>query len=115
MNKWEDLELAGKQTLGPDKEQPLKSREKHAIVLGGSLAGLMAARVLRDHFDRVTVIERDVYPKSITPRRGVPQANHVHGLMVRGRLILEQLFPVFRMNWLRRVRRCLTSPTTSPG
>ena len=93
MNKWEDLELGGKQTLGSDKEQPLKPHEKHAIVLGGSLAGLMAARVLRDHFDRVTVIERDVYPKTISARRGVPQANHVHALMVRGRLILEQLFP----------------------
>jgi 2-polyprenyl-6-methoxyphenol hydroxylase-like FAD-dependent oxidoreductase len=93
MNKWEDLELAGKQTLGPDKESTLKANETHAIVLGGSLAGLMAARVLRDHFDRVTVVERDTYTTAITARRGVPQANHVHGLMVRGRLILEQLFP----------------------
>jgi 2-polyprenyl-6-methoxyphenol hydroxylase-like FAD-dependent oxidoreductase len=66
---------------------------RHALVLGGSLAGLLAARVLCDHFDRVTVVERDSYPVTASPRRGVPQANHVHALMPRGRLILEQLFP----------------------
>ncbi|MGH9962867.1 MAG: hypothetical protein ACREBC_38080, partial [Pyrinomonadaceae bacterium] len=66
---------------------------RHALVLGGSLAGLLAARVLCDHFDRVTVVERDVFPNAATPRRGVPQANHVHALMPRGRQILEKLFP----------------------
>ena len=93
MINWEDLELAGRETLGPDKEPTLNSNGTHALVLGGSLAGLMAARVLCDHYDRVTVIERDAYPTTPTPRRGVPQANHVHGLMVRGRQILEELFP----------------------
>lgn len=66
---------------------------RHALVLGGSLTGLLAARVLSDHFERVTVIERDPFPATASPRRGVPQANHVHALMPRGRLILEQLFP----------------------
>jgi 2-polyprenyl-6-methoxyphenol hydroxylase-like FAD-dependent oxidoreductase len=93
MINWENLELAGRQTLGPDGEPTFNSNGTHALVLGGSLAGLMAARVLRDHYDRVTVIERDTYPTTPAPRRGVPQANHVHGLMVRGRLILEELFP----------------------
>jgi len=32
---------------------------QHAVVIGGSLAGLMTARVLSDHFDAVTVLERD--------------------------------------------------------
>jgi 2-polyprenyl-6-methoxyphenol hydroxylase-like FAD-dependent oxidoreductase len=66
---------------------------RHALVLGGSLAGLLAARVLSDHFDRVTIVERDCFPSTASPRRGVPQANHAHALMPRGRLILEQLFP----------------------
>jgi 2-polyprenyl-6-methoxyphenol hydroxylase-like FAD-dependent oxidoreductase len=66
---------------------------RHALVLGGSLAGLLAARVLCNHFDSVTVVERDAFPTTASPRRGVPQANHVHALMPRGRLILEQLFP----------------------
>lgn len=65
----------------------------HAVVLGGSLAGLLAARVLSDHFERVTLIERDVYPETSETRRGIPQANHVHGLLLRGRQVLEDLFP----------------------
>jgi 2-polyprenyl-6-methoxyphenol hydroxylase-like FAD-dependent oxidoreductase len=65
----------------------------HAVVLGGSLAGLMTAQMLTDHFQRVTVVERDAYPTTVTTRRGVPQANHVHALLLRGRQILEQLFP----------------------
>ncbi|MGH8628077.1 MAG: FAD-dependent oxidoreductase, partial [Gammaproteobacteria bacterium] len=67
--------------------------DRHALVLGGSLAGLLAARVFCDHFDRVTVVERDPFPATALPRRGVPQATHVHALMPRGRFILEQLFP----------------------
>ena len=66
---------------------------RHAVVLGGSLAGLLAARVLSDHFDEVTVVERDVYRETAEVRRGIPQANHVHGLLLRGRLVLEELFP----------------------
>jgi 2-polyprenyl-6-methoxyphenol hydroxylase-like FAD-dependent oxidoreductase len=69
------------------------SSNGHAVVLGGSLAGLMAARVLSDHFEKVTLIERDGYLETTETRRGVPQANHVHGLLVRGRQILEELFP----------------------
>ena len=66
---------------------------RHAVVLGGSLAGLLAARVLADHFDQVTLIERDAYPETTDARKGIPQANHVHGLLARGREILEELFP----------------------
>jgi pyruvate/2-oxoglutarate dehydrogenase complex dihydrolipoamide dehydrogenase (E3) component len=54
----------------------MKTSEKHAVVLGGSLAGLLAARVLADHFDHVTLIERDVYTDNCETRRGIPQANH---------------------------------------
>lgn len=66
---------------------------RHAVVLGGSLAGLLAARILADHFDEVTLIERDAYPETTAARKGIPQANHVHGLLARGRQILEELFP----------------------
>jgi len=66
---------------------------RHAVVLGGSLAGLLAARVLSDHFDEVTIIERDLYPETTEVRRGIPQGNHVHGLLLRGRQVLEDLFP----------------------
>lgn len=66
---------------------------RHAVVLGGSLAGLLAAQVLSDHFDEVTIIERDIYKETPEVRRGIPQANHVHGLLLRGRQVLEDLFP----------------------
>ena len=37
-----------------------------ALVIGGSLAGMCAARVLSDFVDRVTIIERDAYPQPTT-------------------------------------------------
>lgn len=66
---------------------------KHAIVTGASMAGLMAARALAAHFERVTVIERDQLPDAPELRKGVPQAAHAHTLLIRGRQILEGLFP----------------------
>jgi hypothetical protein len=57
------------------------------------MAGLLAARVLADHFAQVSVIERDHFPADPTYRAGVPQARHVHGLLVRGYQVLEELFP----------------------
>ncbi len=65
----------------------------HALVIGSSLAGLLAGRVLAEHFDRVTIVERDRLPDGPEPRKGVPQARHAHQMLVRGRQILEQLFP----------------------
>lgn len=65
----------------------------HAVVLGASLAGLLAARVLAEAHERVTVIERDELPRSVADRRGVPQGRHLHGLHPRGAEILEELFP----------------------
>jgi 2-polyprenyl-6-methoxyphenol hydroxylase-like FAD-dependent oxidoreductase len=65
----------------------------HAIVIGGSIAGLTSARVLADHFDLVTVIERDLIPETPAFRKGVPQGRQPHALLLRGQLILEQLFP----------------------
>lgn len=70
-----------------------RPENRHAVVLGGSLAGLLAARVLSDHFEHVTLIERDTYPETVEARRGIPQANHVHALLLRGRQVLEELFP----------------------
>ena len=65
----------------------------HAIVLGGSIAGLVTARVLSERFCRVTVIERDGYPKAAAPRRGVPQGKLLHVVLARGRATLDALFP----------------------
>jgi len=65
----------------------------HAIVIGASMGGLLAARALADVFDRVTLVERDAFPSSDLPRKGVPQGRHTHGLLARGRVVLEQFFP----------------------
>jgi 2-polyprenyl-6-methoxyphenol hydroxylase-like FAD-dependent oxidoreductase len=64
-----------------------------AIVIGGSIAGLLAARALSDHFDKVTVFERDHFPDGPAFRPGVPQDRHVHVLLLRGARIMGRLFP----------------------
>ncbi len=66
-----------------------------AIVLGASIGGLIAARVLSEFYETVTVVERDVLPDGPANRRGVPQGRHVHALLGRGSQILAELFPGF--------------------
>jgi 2-polyprenyl-6-methoxyphenol hydroxylase-like FAD-dependent oxidoreductase len=66
---------------------------RHAIVIGGSMAGLAAARVLAERFERVTVLERDALDGEGAPRKGVPQGRHVHSLYSTGLAVLEDLFP----------------------
>lgn len=75
---------------------PERQEANHAIVVGSSIAGCLAARVLADHFAHVTVLERhDVPVDADTPRKGVPQENHVHLLLERGKTLLDGLFPGF--------------------
>lgn len=57
------------------------------------MAGLLAARVLSDAYEQVIVLDRDYLPAAAVRRAGVPQALHLHGLLARGRDILEELFP----------------------
>lgn len=71
------------------------ANDTHAIVIGGSMAGLLAARVLSERFDRVTIIERDELPDGAEYRNGVPQARHLHSLLIKGQEIMDDLFPGF--------------------
>ena len=66
---------------------------EHAVVLGASMSGLLAARVLSDFYRTVTVVERDVLPADDAQRRGVPQGQHTHALWPRGSQILDTFFP----------------------
>src|SRR5215470_10937071 len=73
--------------------RPPESTGRHALVIGGSLAGLFAARVLADFFESVTIVDRDSFPPTPEHRTGVPQSFHAHGLLPTAFPILEQLFP----------------------
>ncbi|MFN8352845.1 MAG: FAD-dependent monooxygenase [Spirosomataceae bacterium] len=64
----------------------------HAIVLGGSLGGLLAAKVLSQHFKQVTIIEKDTVHRQPESRKGQPQTQHLHGLLPAGLRILNQYF-----------------------
>jgi flavin-dependent dehydrogenase len=66
-----------------------------AVVLGASMAGLLAARVLPDHFGEVVLLERDALLDGPRPRKGTPHVVHPHGLLARWLHVLEDLFPGF--------------------
>jgi 2-polyprenyl-6-methoxyphenol hydroxylase-like FAD-dependent oxidoreductase len=68
---------------------------KHAIVIGAGMGGLAAAAAVAGHFERVTVVERDLLPLEASPRPGTPQDNHLHGLFLGGLRALGELFPGF--------------------
>jgi 2-polyprenyl-6-methoxyphenol hydroxylase-like FAD-dependent oxidoreductase len=63
-----------------------------AVVLGGSMSGLLAARALSDHFERITVVERDRLPEGDVMRKGVPQAGLAHGLLASGYRVMDAYF-----------------------
>lgn len=86
----------------PAEINPSFGKGGHALVVGGGMAGLLAARVLSDHFEQVTLLERDHLPKGPEPRRGIPQSRHLHVLVMRGRLILKELFPGIEEDLLAR-------------
>lgn len=73
-------------------EQTDKSSKK-AVVIGASMAGLLAARALAEHFEQVTLLERDTFPAPGLNRKGVPQGKHTHVLLELGREIMEEFLP----------------------
>lgn len=75
---------------------PSRPVGRHAIVYGGSMAGLVAAGVLARHFERVTLVERDRLEDEPRSRKGVPQGMHIHCLLTRGMDVLREVFPGFR-------------------
>jgi 2-polyprenyl-6-methoxyphenol hydroxylase-like FAD-dependent oxidoreductase len=67
--------------------------KNRAVVLGGSIAGLFAARVLADAFDEVQIVDRDLLLGVEGPRRSCPQGKHINGLLARGQQVMEELYP----------------------
>ncbi|OLM01589.1 hypothetical protein Ae406Ps2_1589 [Pseudonocardia sp. Ae406_Ps2] len=64
-----------------------------AVVLGASIAGMLAARVLADHAEEVLLVDPDGDPTGPEPRPGVPQGGQVHALLPAGQVQLERWFP----------------------
>src|SRR5215510_12703999 len=69
------------------------SNQKQAIVIGASLTGLLTARVLSDHFEKVTILERDAVHDMPESRKGQAQTRHLHGVLAQGLIILKEYFP----------------------
>ena len=87
---------AAEPVINPPGRGSPPQRWDHAIVVGAGIAGLLAARVLADHFRRVTVFEQDLVTADTLYHRGVPQARHPHGLLPKGAAIIEEFFPGLR-------------------
>ncbi len=72
---------------------PHSTNRQHAIVMGGSLAGLLTARVLSKHFEQVTIVEKDRVNHRPESRLGQPQTQHLHGLLASGLQVMTDYFP----------------------
>lgn len=71
----------------------MSTRHDRAVVIGASMGGLLAARVLADVYRDIVIVERDVLPAHPENRRGVPQGRQPHLLLARAAQILDELFP----------------------
>jgi glycine/D-amino acid oxidase-like deaminating enzyme len=78
---------------------------ENAVVIGGSIAGLMTARVLADHFEQVIVLERDHIAQEPSIHKSIPQGNHLHALLLGGEQVLSRLYPGFTEK-LQSLERC---------
>lgn len=67
--------------------------KEKVIIVGASMAGLLAARVCADHFNQVLILEKDKLPDSPIPRKGIPQDQQLHLLLSKGNQIISNLFP----------------------
>src|SRR2546425_558705 len=77
----------------PSKEQSQMGSRlgEHAVVIGGSVAGLLSARVLADYFQRVTILERDHVESRPAIHKSIPQGNHLHTMLMGGLQVLSEL------------------------
>jgi 2-polyprenyl-6-methoxyphenol hydroxylase-like FAD-dependent oxidoreductase len=68
-------------------------KTQRAIIIGGSMGGLLTAKVLSQYFKEVLIIEKDELPDKPVDRVGTPQGFHPHRFTPRLKLILNHLFP----------------------
>ena len=87
---------------------------ERAVVIGASMAGLLAARALADFYGTVTVLDRAVFPVADIPRKGVPQGRHAHGSCRVAVALIEQ-FSGLTDEVVAAGGVWATSPRTSTG
>lgn len=68
-------------------------KKQRAVIIGGSMGGLLTAKVLSEYFTEVLIIEKDELPEKPVDRAGTPQGFHPHRLTPRLKIILDRLFP----------------------
>jgi hypothetical protein len=81
-----------------------KKQGESALVIGGSLAGLLTVRLLSNHFEQVTILERDLMPNVPEAQKGQAQARHLHGLLVQGLNIITRYFTRYFPNLLEELQ-----------
>jgi monoamine oxidase len=67
--------------------------KQHAIVLGGSLTGLLTAQLLSKYYSKVSILEKDAVHREPEARKGQPQTRHLHGLLPGGLQVMSKYFP----------------------
>jgi len=80
---------------------------KHAIVIGGSIGGLLTARVLRNFFAKVTIVERDSFSENYEPRKACPGKKCPRDLWRRysgDQSAVSRILRYSRVNRFRRLR-----------
>ncbi|MER6915634.1 FAD-dependent monooxygenase [Streptomyces sp. NPDC000594] len=90
---------------------PASAARARAVVVGGGLAGLLAVAALRGAAEEIVVVEPDTLPEGAAPRRGVPQANHVHLMWSGGARAAETVLPGITGDWLAAGARRIPVPT----
>jgi 2-polyprenyl-6-methoxyphenol hydroxylase-like FAD-dependent oxidoreductase len=78
---------------------------EHAVVIGGNMAGLLAARALAEAYERVTVLDRDMLPSGFEDRPAIPQGRHAHALLPGGQACIGALLPASALRSPRPERR----------
>lgn len=71
----------------------MKNRQGRAIVLGASISGLLAGRVLSDFFEEVILLDKEALDSGKEPRKAVPQGNHIHAILTPAVKIIQRFLP----------------------
>jgi 2-polyprenyl-6-methoxyphenol hydroxylase-like FAD-dependent oxidoreductase len=71
----------------------MKDKQNRAVVLGASIAGLFAGRVLADFFDEVLLLDKGKLEEGPAPRKAVPQGSHIHAILTPAVDVLKRFLP----------------------